>query len=78
MLRELALALDADHATYKKPFYSPTILYLKHGAVVDLSVFLVAGAEDGAEALVERQLEVLAGVVVLGHGRAALVILGLK
>ena len=60
---------------------------LEDCAAVGLSVLFVAtaaaaAAEDGAEALVERHLEVLAGVaalVVLGGQRgAALVVLGLQ
>ena len=59
---------------------------LEDCAAVGLSVLFVAtaaaaAAEDGAEALVERHLEVLAGVaalVVLGKRGAALVVLGLQ
>ena len=54
---------------------------LEDCAAVGLSVLLVAAAKDGSEALVQRHLEVLAGIValvVLGKGGAALVVLGLQ
>ena len=61
---------------------------LEDCAAVGLSVLFVAtaaaaAAEDGAEALVERHLEVLAGIVALvdvlgGQRGAALVVLGLQ